>query len=102
MAYIVFSIVMIVTVVAHLAFFTRLKLEIIRNKQKAPEYEAKDFYIIWKLLRLHKSIFPISRTRRFYFVSIGFWLLLVLTFIAVLVADRFLHTNLLHQIFAGR
>ena len=102
MAFIIFFVALLAVTIAQFVFITRLKLEIIRNKQNLPEYEAKDIYNIWKLLRLHKSFFPLSRTRCFYFVSLGFWLLLILPFITALLADRFLHTNLLHLIHVGR
>jgi hypothetical protein len=84
----------IVAVIAQLFLLTRIKLDIAHNKQTLAPFEAADLYKTWGLLRLHKSIFKISVTRRLYVVSLVIlWVGFLLMFVQI-VFDHFQRNNM--------
>jgi hypothetical protein len=53
--------------VGETVFTTKMTLDVIRSRQVAPEEPNK--YDSWKLLRLHRSMFPASNKRKFFWIS---------------------------------
>ncbi len=62
----------------YLFFDSKMKLDVIRTRQLTPE-QSEEIYNYWKLLRIHRSMFPASSKRRF------FWASMVIFQIAILV-----------------
>jgi hypothetical protein len=49
-------------------FNAKMKLDVIDNRQVTPE-ESKEMYNYWKLIRIHRSIFPESGKRKLFWTS---------------------------------
>jgi hypothetical protein len=91
----------LVATVASIALFTRLNLDVIRGDKKASGYEFGKSYAVRQILRMHKTLFKKSWTRRIFRISVGVQLLAFIPY-AVLNVNDMLHDRLFHLISAGR
>jgi hypothetical protein len=60
--------VLCVGVFGFLFFIAKMKLDVIHNRLVTPE-ESKEMYNYWKLIRIHRSIFPESSKRKLFWTS---------------------------------
>jgi len=95
------SLAMIIGILGQLFLITRIKLDIIHNTKVVPE-QARDMYNYWKVLRMHKSVFPTSRTRLLFWVSQLIFFLALLMLLVQIATTHFWHNNLLNLFPAGR
>jgi hypothetical protein len=70
-------IVLFVGAFGFLFFIAKMKLDVIHNRLVTPE-ESKEMYNYWKLIRIHRSIFPESGRRKLFWTSWAIFLIAVL------------------------
>jgi hypothetical protein len=90
-----------VAMLALTAFASLLNLAVVRSDWAVSGYEAGRRYSTRQLLRMHRSMFKTSWTRRLFYVSSGIALAALIPY-AVLSANDLMHNNLLHLISRGR
>ena len=88
-----FSIALFVGGFGMLFFTAKMKLDVIHNRQVTPE-ESKEMYNSWKLVRIHRSIFPESGKRKLFWTS---WaILLTAALVQLILGITMWHLNKSH------
>jgi hypothetical protein len=92
----------LVSVLAGAYFLLRLRSEISCGDRSISGFVLGQSYGIRQLLRMHKSLFQNSWTRRLFCISFGIWLLGSIGIVAIAADDHYQRIKTPHSISPGR